>query len=391
MDPDIFSILDRLIASRPLGQPLPSNATDQAALWADALDTYGSTGALPPASPNTEGDLDPNVPTSATDDSAVQRLGLWRALQDHPRSAFSGPSSIDAHGPTWFGNEVANSGQGLADHPNGPFAAPRLVMLGSPLRPQGLSDDEADQSEPPPPLPLDDGVYRPGAGGPHLLRIAGNAEEDEPRSETGEYQSPAQLYREYKFNLLSAELRKLEPNNPEGYRQFMGGPNDDDIYQLQTELNAARGRAWQRSQEPPPDFSGATPSRPSWQDSENRINEILGPRFRPQISFSNGEEVRHGTPGSSRPDSFAYGAPADAIEVKNYNIETAEGRNRLINRALDQARARAASLPHGARQTIFIDARGQSLSPKDADQLKMEMVLSSNGIISYQDIVIMDK
>ena len=70
-------------------------------------------------------------------------------------------------------------------------------------------------------------------------------------------------------------------------------------------------------------------SRPSWRDSEIEIGKDY-PNYEAQRSFFNGKEVPYGTKESVRPEYYHNGIK-HSIEVKNYNIETSAGRNRLIN------------------------------------------------------------
>lgn len=130
----------------------------------------------------------------------------------------------------------------------------------------------------------------------------------------------------------------------------------------------------------------ATPAtRPTWRESENDVGADLGPGYEPQRSFRGGEEVPYGSPGSTRPDFYTAG---HSIEVKNYRVETAAQRSRLVDNISAQAITRARELPAGTRQSVEIDVRGQQLSPSDAAQLARDIESRSGGIISAADVTI---
>jgi len=105
-----------------------------------------------------------------------------------------------------------------------------------------------------------------------------------------------------------------------------------------------------------------TVERPGWRQSELDAAEQY-PDYEEQKSFLNGEEVPYGTPGSSRPDLYTEGS---SIEVKNYDVTSASGRNNLVNNVAGQVEQRVNDLPEGTKQTIVIDTRGQDV---DAESL----------------------
>ena len=49
---------------------------------------------------------------------------------------------------------------------------------------------------------------------------------------------------------------------------------------------------------------------------------------------------------------------------------------------------RANALPAGTRQHLLIDARGQSVSEDDLETLRISIILGSNGLIRYSDIIV---
>lgn len=98
--------------------------------------------------------------------------------------------------------------------------------------------------------------------------------------------------------------------------------------------------------------------RPSWRQSEKDVS-AANPDYKTQKSFKNGEEVPYGTKGSVRPDNYKEGA---SIEVKNYDVTTASGRNRLVDNITKQVEQRIEHLPADTSQKIVVDVRGQNVS-----------------------------
>ena len=121
--------------------------------------------------------------------------------------------------------------------------------------------------------------------------------------------------------------------------------------------------------------------RPTWRQSEDDVGEALGNDYRPQVSFKNGEEVPYGTKGSIRVDYYTSGT---SIEVKNYNVETPQGRNNLIRNISRQAKERQQHLPPGTTQRIKLDVRGQNITRKELNDLLDRIMKSSNGAIEIK-------
>lgn len=101
------------------------------------------------------------------------------------------------------------------------------------------------------------------------------------------------------------------------------------------------------------------------------------PTFVEQKTFMDGQEVPYGTKGSSRPDLYRpdslFGGQK-TIEVKNYDVSTAAGRNRLISNVVKQTNKGIKNLPNTSRE-IVIDVRGQNVSNSAINYIK-------NGITS---------
>jgi len=129
----------------------------------------------------------------------------------------------------------------------------------------------------------------------------------------------------------------------------------------------------------------AAEERPSWRQSEKDVGEQLGPEYREQVSFKDGEEVDYGTKGSTRPDWYK---PGESVEVKNYNVETGAGQNRLVNNVVDQAVERANQLPPGTVQSVVLDVRGQSVTMDALNDIVGRMTSESGGILKSENIVI---
>jgi RHS repeat-associated protein len=127
---------------------------------------------------------------------------------------------------------------------------------------------------------------------------------------------------------------------------------------------------------------GPTATRPTARQSEIDVGKDLGPDARPQVSFLDGQEVRYGTKGSSRPD-FCRGTEC-SFEVKNYDI--ANNGKGLVNNVVGQALERQVNLPQGMVQKVIIDARGQNVTAKQMDTIQREIVSQSNGAISAANI-----
>ena len=123
-------------------------------------------------------------------------------------------------------------------------------------------------------------------------------------------------------------------------------------------------------------------TRPSWRQSELDA-EAKNPKFDTQKSFLNGEEVPYGTRGSSRPDLYREGGflrNEKIIEVKNYDISTSRGQNRLINNVSSQINKSVANIP-GASREVIIDTRGQSISRSTFGNIRNAINANTGGAV----------
>ena len=128
------------------------------------------------------------------------------------------------------------------------------------------------------------------------------------------------------------------------------------------------------------------PKRPSWRQSETDVGKSLdGQGFRSQTSFKDGAEVPYGTKGSTRPELYKDGL---SIEVKNYNVETAQGRSNLIRNVSEQAKSRAANLPENTVQQVFLDVRGQQVTRAELNSVINQIVDKTGGIVKPENIKI---
>jgi hypothetical protein len=125
--------------------------------------------------------------------------------------------------------------------------------------------------------------------------------------------------------------------------------------------------------------------RPSWRDTENDVTEAYKDQgYREQVSFKDGEEVKYGTKGSSRPELYR---PGDSVEAKNYDVTTSAGRSRLIRNVTGQAKQRLTNLPEGTTQSVTVDVRGQTVTPETLDELASRIASRSGGAIDMDDII----
>ena len=81
------------------------------------------------------------------------------------------------------------------------------------------------------------------------------------------------------------------------------------------------------------------------------------------MTYMGGEEVPFVTPGSTRPDIVRMvDNHLEAIEVKNYNLESSKSLNTLYNELERQVSARVANCPSGTKQRIVLDVRGRNFN-----------------------------
>jgi hypothetical protein len=119
-------------------------------------------------------------------------------------------------------------------------------------------------------------------------------------------------------------------------------------------------------------------TRPTWRQSEIDARADF-PEYTEQISFLEGKEVPYGTKGSVRPDYYKSGS---SVDIKNYNVETAQGRRNLANNISKQYYQRISNLPSGTKQYVLIDVRGQSVSNFELESLYNSIMEKTNNEIT---------
>lgn len=82
-----------------------------------------------------------------------------------------------------------------------------------------------------------------------------------------------------------------------------------------------------------------------------------------QVSFLAGKEVDYFTPGATRPDVVrTIDGHLEAIEVKNYNLESSKSLNTLYSELERQVTARMENLPSGSTQRIVLNVQGRGFT-----------------------------
>ena len=126
--------------------------------------------------------------------------------------------------------------------------------------------------------------------------------------------------------------------------------------------------------------------RPDWRQSEKDVGRKLGEGYTDQISFKDGKVVPYGTKDSTRPDWYKTGM---SVEVKNYDIQTADGQKRLIDNVIQQSIDRAKHLPAGTSQSLRIDVRGQQIDRNILESIVDKISNGSGGRILPENINIL--
>ena len=101
------------------------------------------------------------------------------------------------------------------------------------------------------------------------------------------------------------------------------------------------------------------------------------------MSFKGGKEVPYGTKDSVRPEYYKHGT---SVEVKNYNLQTSQGRNNLVRNVTKQAKKRGSELPKDTRQLVKIDVRGQNIPRETLSQVRNRIVKNSDKTLRQEDI-----
>ena len=120
--------------------------------------------------------------------------------------------------------------------------------------------------------------------------------------------------------------------------------------------------------------------------SERDAGQRLGSNYSEQKSFRDGQEVPYGIKDGTRPRWYKSGS---SIEVKNYDIQTVDGQDRLVGNVVDQAMSRASNLPQGTVQSLIIDVRGQTVSRAVLGDVVNRSSTGTGGTISSANITIL--
>ena len=97
--------------------------------------------------------------------------------------------------------------------------------------------------------------------------------------------------------------------------------------------------------------------------SEIRASQKYGGRE--QVSYLNGQEVPSSVSGATKPDLVRdINGKLEAIEVKNYNLNSEESRRYLLKELDRQITSRSINLPSGSTQRIVLDVQGRNYDKK---------------------------
>ena len=97
--------------------------------------------------------------------------------------------------------------------------------------------------------------------------------------------------------------------------------------------------------------------------SEIRASQKYGGRE--QVSYLNGQEVPSSVSGATKPDLVReINGKLEAIEVKNYNLNSEESRKYLLKELDRQITSRSVNLPSGSTQRIVLDVQGRNYDKK---------------------------
>ncbi len=89
-----------------------------------------------------------------------------------------------------------------------------------------------------------------------------------------------------------------------------------------------------------------------------------------QVSYLNGKKVPFGTPGSTRPDIMReVDGKLEAIEVKNYDLNSKNSLNELLNKLAEQVKDRVDNLPPDTLQRIVLDVSGKQITSEQLESI----------------------
>lgn len=122
---------------------------------------------------------------------------------------------------------------------------------------------------------------------------------------------------------------------------------------------------------------------PSAKESETYAQELYPGRG--QISYFHGEEVVSTTRNATRPDIVRdLGDHLEAIEVKNYNLDSPHGVSSLCNTLKRQIGDRVTNMPAGTSQRVVLDTRGRNTSAETIEKVILKIKEACNSV--YMDL-----
>ncbi len=77
-----------------------------------------------------------------------------------------------------------------------------------------------------------------------------------------------------------------------------------------------------------------------------------------------------------------------AVDVKNYDLTTPEGRQRLVKNVVSQAEERGVNLPPGTRQGFVLEVRGQVVSETVLESLRQRILARTHGLVLNPDDIV---
>ena len=100
-----------------------------------------------------------------------------------------------------------------------------------------------------------------------------------------------------------------------------------------------------------------------------------------QVSYINGKEVAYAEFGATRPDLVReVNGKLEAIEVKNYNLESYWSRQGLYEELERQVTNRVTHLPQGSTQRIVLDVHGRNYSKKRINEVVEQIKEVCSGV-----------
>ena len=104
-----------------------------------------------------------------------------------------------------------------------------------------------------------------------------------------------------------------------------------------------------------------------------------------QLTYLDGEEVAYATPNAARPDIVRdLGGHLEAIEVKNYNLESPQNVASLCYKLKQQVSDRVTNMPDGTLQRVVLDTRERNYSTGLIENVVLKIQAACSN--SYADL-----